>query len=199
MTFLEQNSWFNESSIGGQVPCRPWTTFSAHMKYSSTRSWVQPTGLWEVKSLRLYSLSASLTSFASCVRCGACTIWSLFFSSLGRLLSSVTCLTMSVTCLPNLFSNSSKVVSVPAVHSNLIFHLQLPRSSQLLLKQTVNITALSYQPSSKPNKKARSEITICKERANTYGVVDVRSSITILPSLVTMLDRGEIDTINQIN
>ena len=64
-----------------------WLTF--------TCSWDHPSGVARFKSLRLYSLSANLTSLALCEVWGACSIWRRFRSNFGKDLSSVTSLTIS--------------------------------------------------------------------------------------------------------
>ena len=114
---LALNILSNSFSIAGQLPRKPSTTFFDHLKYSSHRLEDQPLGVPLHKSRRLYSLSASFTSLASWLDVGAWTICNLFLSSLGRLLSSVTSRTISVTVFPNFFSSSSNVVSVSSTVS----------------------------------------------------------------------------------
>ena len=74
-------------------------------------------GVQRFRSLRLYSLSASFTSLAPGLLCGACSTCCRFLSSLGRVLSSVTSSTKRRTCAPKCSSTSSRVVSVSSTVS----------------------------------------------------------------------------------
>jgi len=73
---------------------QPSTTRADHAKYSRTRSADQPTGGPPHKSVRLWSLSASLTALAASDAAGACATWAAFRAALGSVLSSVTSATM---------------------------------------------------------------------------------------------------------
>lgn len=74
-------------------------------------------GVQRLRSRKLYNLSASLTSLAWWLRCGACTTCRRFLSSFGSDLSSVTSWTILATVVPNTDSSSSKVVSVSSTVS----------------------------------------------------------------------------------
>ena len=87
---LSLNSSSSLASSLALVPRSPFTTCAAHWKYSWTRCSVQPSGDALFKSRRLYSLSASFTSLAPLLRCGACSICSRLRSSFSKDLSSVT-------------------------------------------------------------------------------------------------------------
>lgn len=76
-----------------------------------------PTGVQRFRSLRLYNLSASLTSLAWWLQWGACATCWRFLSCLGRLLSSVTSWTIRATTGPNLASSSAAEVSVSSIVS----------------------------------------------------------------------------------
>lgn len=76
-----------------------------------------PTGVQRLRSLRLYNLSASLTSLAWWLQWGACSTCWRFLSCFGRLLSSVTSWTIRATTGPNLPSSSAAEVSVSSIVS----------------------------------------------------------------------------------
>jgi len=76
-----------------------------------------PAGVLRFKSLRLYSLSASLTSLAWRLQSGACSTCCRFLSCLGSRLSSVTSSTIRATMGPNAASSSASEVSVSSTVS----------------------------------------------------------------------------------
>lgn len=84
-----------------------------HMQHTS----VHPCGTHRCKSLKLYSLSASLTSFAWYDESLAWTICRIFRSIFGRLLSSLTSSTIPRTFCPKCSPISSKDVSVSSTVS----------------------------------------------------------------------------------
>ena len=109
----------NSFSSVALEPLKPLTTLNAQVKYSLTRFSSHPAGILSElsKSLRLYSLSASLTSFASGDFLWAVSIWICFRVCFGNVLSSVTSATICFTLSPNTSPISSIVVSVSSTVS----------------------------------------------------------------------------------
>ena len=76
-----------------------------------------PVGVQRFRSLRLYSLSASLTSLAWWLAWGACSTCWRFLSCLGSALSSVTSWTIRDTVCPKMACSAPMLVSVSSTVS----------------------------------------------------------------------------------
>lgn len=96
---------------------KPHKRLSYSIRAVTVRERCWPTGVQRFRSLRLYSLSASLTSFAWQLQWGACSTCWRFLSCLGRPLSSVTSWTIRATIGPNFASSSAGLVSVSSTVS----------------------------------------------------------------------------------
>src|SRR5438067_3781953 len=107
----------NAASRRGWAPRSPSITCLAQSKYSCRRARSHLAGGRSATSRRLTSLSASLTSFASWLMVGACSICRRFLSALGSCWSSVTSATMRAMREPKASTSSWCVVAVSSTVS----------------------------------------------------------------------------------